>query len=227
MRNLTKILILLTTIKTITPNLLDHPQNLQTTYLTQKDFKNGSYIIKKPGKYILQENIIFSPPQKLPIKLLRTNPAFHLGYFAAIIIQSENVILNLNNFEISQSESHYLHQRFYSHIELGSSPFIPKTGPHDFATEFVVAKNVVIENGVLGLSSHHGVHGNNCERILIRNLKIRDFEVGGVAINGGKFIDVENVVIGPTSKKVAFNGLFSTAKQIEGYVESLVKGGEI
>ena len=224
MKNITTLLTLLTTLTTITttPNH-NHPP----TYLTQKNFKSGSYIIKKPGKYILKENIIFNPPQKIPLHLLRTNPAFHLGFFAAIIIQSENVILNLNNFSIIQSEQHYLHQRFYSHIELGSAPFVPKTGPHDFSSDFVVAKNVVIENGVLGLSSHHGVHGNNCERIKIRNLKIHNFEVGGVAINGGRFIDVENVVVGPTSEKVAFNGLFSTGKQIEGYVEALVEGGEI
>ena len=39
------------------------------TYLYQKDFENGSYIIDKPGTYVLKENIIFDPPFNPPLKL--------------------------------------------------------------------------------------------------------------------------------------------------------------
>ena len=193
-------------------------------YISNKDLKNGPYIITKPGTYILSENIIFDPPQRVPLNLLKKNRAFHLGFFAAIIIQSKDITLDLNNFSITQSDSHYLHQRFYSHIELGSAPFVPKTGPHDFTDNFIIAKNVIIKNGVLGLSAHHGIHGNNCENIFVSNLVIKDFEVGAVSINGGKFVEIDHVEVGPTSNRVAFNGLFSAAKQIKGYVESLVYG---
>ena len=197
------------------------------TYLHQKDFDEGTYIIDKPGHYILKENIIFDPPQQVPITLMRTNPAYHLGFFAAIAIQSKGVVLDLNGCSIVQSLKHYLHQRFYSHIELGSAPFVPKTGPHDFTNNFVIADNVIIKNGILGLSSHHGIHGNNCEHIKMLDLEIKDFEVGAISINGGKNILVKDVVAGPSSKQVAFLGLFSTGKQIEGYVESLEVGGHI
>ena len=203
-----------------------HHQSQKKTYLTQKDFENGSYIIKTPGTYILKQNIIFNPPKRVPISLLRTNPSFHLGFFAAIIIQTKNITLDLNNFSIIQSDTHYLNQRFYSHIELGSSPFVPKTGPHDFTDNFLPARGVIIKNGVLGLSSHHGIHGNNCEDVIVKDLEIRDFEVAGVSVNGAKNFKMENCVVGPSSEKVMVNGLFSTAKFIEGFVEAVVRGKE-
>ena len=194
-------------------------------YLSQKDFKEGSFIIKNPGSYFLTENIIFDPPKIPPKKLLRKNPAFLLGFFAAIVIQTDNVILNLNNFKIKQSMKHYLNQRFYSHIELGSSPFIEKEGPHDFTKNFIIAKNIIIENGFLGLSAHHGIHGNNCEDVLIRNLEISNFEVGGISINGGVRIEVTDILVGPSSIIVPVSGAFSTGMQIIGYLQSLDKGG--
>ena len=43
-----------------------------------------------------------------------------------------------------------------------------------------------IKNGTLGKSSHHGIHGNNMSNILIENLLIEDFEVAGIALNGGE-----------------------------------------
>lgn len=85
---------------------------------------------------------------------------------------------------------------------MGSAPFIPKHGPHDF-TNFKKASFVTIKNGIMGLSSHHGIHGNGCSDILVENLTIRDFEVAGISINEGKFFEVRNVVVGPSSNVVA------------------------
>jgi len=59
-----------------------------------------------------------------------------LGFFAAIIIETNDVTIDLNGFEIKQSHSFYLRQRFYAHIELGSAPFVPRVGPHDFSNRF-------------------------------------------------------------------------------------------
>lgn len=126
-----------------------------------------------------------------------------MGYFAAIIIQTSDVVIDLMGHEIKQSLSFYFRQRFYSHIELGSAPFVPRFGPHDFSSKFKRASRVTIKNGTLGLSSHHGIHGNECSHIRIENLRIRDFEVGGININEGRNITVENVEVGPSSDKVA------------------------
>ena len=195
------------------------------TYITQEDFKEGSLIIKKPSKYIFKHNIIFDPPSVPSNNLLRENKAFLLGFFAAIVIQSDNVTIDLNKFELKQSRKHYLNQRFYSHIELGSAPFVENFGPSNFTDDFIAVKNVVIENGVLGLSAHHGIHGNRCENVIIRNLNILEFELGGISINAGVNVRVKDVVVGPASRIVPVLGTFSSGKQILGFLESLSKGG--
>ena len=103
--------------------------------------------------------------------------AFGIGFFSAIAIPADNVTLDLNGYTLEQSEEHALLQRFYANIELGSAPFIPGQGPHDFGSTFDPAKNVAILNGTLGLSSHHGIHGNSNENVTIQGIDFEDFEV--------------------------------------------------
>lgn len=201
----------------------------KTIWLNNTDFKSGSYIITEPGLYRLEEDIEFNPPKNV-FEYLKKNSAFVLGFFAAIVIQCEDVIIDLNNFEIRQSMEFYITQRFYSHIELGSSPFTKQFGPAHFIAKnnfFTPAKKVTIRNGVLGLSSHHGIHGNNAENIKIENVIIRNYEVAGISINGGQKIFINNCEIGPTSKIVHINGNFAAALQIEKYVDALSSSGDI
>ena len=154
--------------------------------LTQNDFTEGTVRITKPGIYILKENIIFNPNQsndffprmnqleKFP---MGNSGPFHLGFFAAITVESDNVMIDLNGKTIKQSALHNIEQRFYAHIELASSPFIPNQGPGDFGKTIKIPKNVCIMNGTLGLSSHHGIHGNKMENVVIHNVVFKDFEV--------------------------------------------------
>ena len=125
--------------------------------------------ITRPGIYVLQENIIFEPnkdndffPTMEQITSGQypsfTSGPYHLGFFAAITIESDNVLLDLNQKTIKQSALHNLQQRFYANIELASAPFIPTQGPGDFGSSVVTPTNVLIRNGNLGLSSHHGIH---------------------------------------------------------------------
>ncbi len=95
--------------------------------------------------------------------------AFGIGFFAAIAIPADDVSVDLNDYTLEQSEEHALLQRFYANIELASAPFIPGQGPHDFGSTFDPANNVTILNGTLGLSSHHGIHGNRNENVTIQN----------------------------------------------------------
>lgn len=158
--------------------------------LTNVDFSNGTYRIKKPGIYILSEDIVFNPtflfPQKSQKEEYPTgkNGAYHLGFFAAITVECHNVIIDLNGYSIKQSKRHNLLQRFFSIIELASSPFIQKQGPHAFTDTIQSANTCLIMNGSLLNSSHHGVHGNNTHNIVLYNLDIHDFEVAGIALNG-------------------------------------------
>jgi len=171
--------------------------NANTEYavvkLVQSDFNNGTVRIRKPGIYQLGENIIFHPnPDNdfLPTTDQSTlyprgmNGPYHLGFFAAITVEAPDVIIDLNGFTIKQSTLHNLQQRFYAHIEVANSPFIPGQGPHSFTDDYVAANRLLITGGTLGVSSHHGVHGNTANNVVIYNVVMNEFEVAGVALNG-------------------------------------------
>jgi hypothetical protein len=110
--------------------------------------------------------------------------AYHLGFFAAITIETSDVVLDLNGYSITHSKRHSLLQRFFSIIELANSPFIPKQGPHKFTDAIKSASHCLIMNGSLLNSSHHGIHGNLNKDIVMHDLDIHDFEVAGIALNG-------------------------------------------
>ena len=200
-------------------------------YLNQKDFNNGTYRIKVPGIYVLNENITFSPNKniyqstncmdfknvldnfhpKYPDQIEQyPKPPYQFGFFAAITVECDNVIIDLNNKILGQSVIHYFHQRFYSNIELNSSPFIGGQGPSNFG-EIQFPKNIYIKNGILGRSSHHGIHGNGNHNILLENLIIKDYEVGGIALNGSENVIIRNIEIEDSLKDVNINFLYSNA----------------
>ena len=105
--------------------------------------------------------------QKYP---MGSSGPYHLGFFAAITIEADNILLDLNNKTLRQSKLHNVQQRFYANIELASSPFIPNQGPGNFGSTISIPKNIMIKNGCLGLSSHHGIHGNKMEKVILQNL---------------------------------------------------------
>ena len=204
--------------------------------LTQKDFDLGTVRITKPGVYVLNENIVFNPNEendffptheqvKSNLYPIGRDGPYHLGFFAAITIETENVILDLNGHTIKQSILHNLQQRFYSHIELANSPFIPKQGPGSFIASdtFVFAENVLIKNGILAKSSHHGIHGNSMKNIILDNIEITDFEVAGIALNGTKNGIITDINIHDSSKKVPVLSTYSAARFIRNFLPSVKK----
>ena len=54
--------------------------------------------------------------------------AFSMGFFAGISIEADDVIIDLNGFELKMHRDFYLQQRFFSLIELASKPFISGQG---------------------------------------------------------------------------------------------------
>jgi len=200
--------------------------------LSQKDFTNGTVRITKPGIYILKENIVFNPNQsndffprmnQLEQFPMGNSGPFHLGFFAAITVESDNVIIDLNGKTIKQSALHNVEQRFYAHIELASSPFIPNQGPGDFGTTIKIPKNVCIMNGTLGLSSHHGIHGNKMENVTIHNVVFKDFEVAAIALNGGVNCILDSLSIVNTNLNVKVLSTYSSARFIRKFLRNIEK----
>ena len=201
-------------------------EKISPTYLRQSDFNDGTYLITEPGHYVLAEDIIFSPNpgnDYLPKDDSKYSTlGFSLGFFAAISISAENVYLDLNNHTISASKEFVLQQRFFSIIELADSPFIPGQGPGNFSNGINSARNTIIVNGTLGLSSHHGIHGNLNDSILIQKLKIESFEFVGIALNGSSNIVLSKLEIGPNLQESPVLATYSAGRFAKMFAEHLL-----
>lgn len=210
----------------------------KTTYLFQKDFDKGTYIIDQPGTYILAEDISFNPNhERPPYDAVQISPnqlksnggvyedqAYGLGFFAAIAIQTADVTLDLNQNTIEQSKEHALLQRFFAVLELADQPFIPGQGPHNFGGELTPATRVLIKNGTIGRSSHHGIHGNGNRSVTIEGVRFKDFEVAAVALNGVDGLLIKNCTA-ESRNDVPVLGTFSAAQFILPYLDYLVESG--
>ena len=211
--------------------------------------KNGQTekIMGSTNGYIfkLKENISFNPNSLKQIASDLNNPtgneiaragrvkkdqhnfynqrAFGIGFFAAIVLQANNVVIDLNGYTIEQSFEHSIQQRFFSVIELASIPFLPTQGPHTFGKSIKAAENCLIHNGTIGRSSHHGIHGNLSTNIIIKDLKFENYEVGSISLNGVRNIYIDNIVAAGHSINVPVLGIFSSARFIWEYVEELRK----
>lgn len=187
------------------------------TELRNSDFKNGPVYLTNPGIYRLMEDIEFDPLPNFSdiFDSLASYPEashhFVLGYFSAIVINGRNIELDLNGYTLKQSLNHNLQQRFFALIELADRPFLPGQGPADFGSSITSCANITIHNGTLGLSSHYGIHGNNMDSIVIKNLTIYNFEVAGISINGGNNIVIDNVEVRQNYQHIKVTALFSNA----------------
>eukprot|EP01084_Bolivina_argentea_P021273 39520_1 len=201
------------------------------TYLYQSDFLHGTYRIRESGIYIVMEDIMFDfnagDVEDDPLNLDNWWPKadqqqiypgaqsyrdpYFLGFWAGITIETNNVVLDLKGHSLSMSDAFYYKQRWFTTIALESQYFLPGQGPGFFGATPKFAKHVIIRNGVLGLSSHHNIHGHYNHDILIENIHCRDFETHGIQLNGFDGITLKNIEIGPSSTKVFLRGSFGHA----------------
>lgn len=186
--------------------------------LTQSDFSNGTYRITQPGYYKLGESITFNPNPNDDWRP-RVDQAgqyppgkYRLGFFAAITIETTNVTLDLGGHTLKQSPEHYLQQRFYAAVELADQPFVVGQGPAAFGPALGAAHNCLITNGTLGLSSHHGIHGNGNTNIVLTNLNIEHFEIAGIALNGAVDVVIQNVNVHDNTRQVPVKATYSAAR---------------
>lgn len=212
----------------------------ETFYLQQQDFAQGTYIIDRPGTYVLSEDIAFNPnsaqmlnkdaysassvqPRQYQVQGGNySKDAFGLGFFSAIAVVADDVTIDLNGHRLEQSKEHALLQRFFAVIELADQPFIPGQGPHNFGNTIRPASRIVIKNGTIGLSSHHGIHGNGNRFVHIEGVRFEDFEIAAVALNG-----VQNLTVKNCSAKnrddIPVLGTFSAARFLQPYLQHLVE----
>lgn len=160
----------------------------QVIHLTQRDFDSGTYRIQTPHTtIILDSNIEFEPIPSAEVT--RTDKPF-TGWFAAITVETNDVIIDLNGKTLQASEFFLANaENVFADIELDNAPFsgilfgvLGAFFPGD--TEFVAAQNVIIKNGTLGRSDHWCIHGNNNSNITIQDIHAKDFTVAGIELNG-------------------------------------------
>ena len=147
--------------------------------------------------------------------------AYGIGFFAALVVTGEDYIIDLNNCILEQSYQHSIRQRFFSIIELANSPFLSKVGPHNFIYNINCAKYITIKNGHLGLSSHHGIHGNNNVNITFENLTFKDFEVAAISLNGSVFTTMKDINVSNNNHNVSVLGIWSSALFLYPYIKHL------
>ena len=203
----------------------------RTLSLCESDFEDGTVIIDEANTMVeLSCDIIFNPKsdwidspneegayfcEAINANIFegcdKTPGSFRLGFFAAISIEADNVTLNLNNHILAVDPEFALQQRFFTLISVGQGPFIKGQGPANFG-ENINITNIKIYGGELGLSPHHGIHGNLVSNIEISNLKIHDFEVAGIQLNGFKNAYLHDIEIGPSLYGVPVLGRYSQAR---------------
>ena len=147
--------------------------------------------------------------------------AYRLGFFTAIALEAENIIINLNNYTLQQHPEHALQQRFFSVIELADQPFVPKQGPANFGVTIRSSSNVAIINGKIGLSSHHGIHGNGIKNIMVKNVDFIDNEVCGIALNGCVDVYLVNVNIVRNRHDIPVMGSYSAGRFLKLFTTGL------
>ena len=167
------------------PNAMENEDESGIYELWQKHFMDGTYRITKKGRYILMEDIIFdfkAPDGYMDGNLDTYNgpndwwptvdqvddypgagdnmDSYFLGFWAGITIECNDVILDLNGYKLEMSKAFYYQQAFFALISLTSQVFLPGQGPGWFGADLKSAQNVIIRNGELGLTSHHGMFEN-------------------------------------------------------------------
>lgn len=226
--------------------------------LRQCDFECGPVTITQGDTiYRLCEDIVFDPkvaPWKAnpynplnatcPVKTLesandkeeiantcpkdRTN--FKLGFPAAIIILCDGVTIDMNGHSLEMSKKFHLLQRFYSHIQIGASPFETGKGPAPtFDTFDMFPTDIVITSkcgrGVLGLTSHTSIMviGNNSNTVDVSNIDFVNNEVSAGIFNLCGDVKVSCCTLDNCNLVVPVNSIFSGLVQGSSKLEKIVK----
>ena len=192
--------------------------------------KRISLSITKSGTYILDEDIIagsrYTGDDETVLDFGRQvgPPPFHFGIWSILSIECDDVILDLNGYKLAMTDNFAMEQRFFSLIELANQPFPTNTA--GFTSEIKFANNLIIKNGTLDNSSHHGIHGNFNTNVLIDNVTVINFEIAGIAINGGKQIIIQNSKVIGASKKITVLATFAMIQDFKNSLETILSSNK-
>lgn len=166
------------------------------TALTQDQFtpKKEPLTITNPGCYYLKEDIEvdFGAVYDMTGDGKIESPLHH-GFPYAIRILGKDVRIDLNKKTIKMSASYFRLQPFMSIFDLGQFPFPGARGGYPAIKKS--ANNVFIHDGTIGRTSHFGIHGNQNDGLVIRDVKLQHFGVAGIMFNTVKHVSVEHVVV--------------------------------
>jgi len=186
--------------------------------MSNADFANGTLRIVTTGHFVLDGDVHFEPNADNDFRPNRTGQPQYAGapyildFFAAITVEANDVVIDLNGHTLRQTNVHAAQQRFYANIELSNQPFITGQGPAGFGAAPFSVNGLVIENGRLGRSSHHGVHGNGGRRVLMQDVEFVDYEVAAIALNGFKDVLIRRVHALGQSTSIPVLGTYSNAR---------------
>ena len=130
---------------------------------------------------------------------------FYLGFFAAITVETKDVWIDLNGFEIKQRFDFYVRQRWFSNIELSDRAFVSNEGVSSlkfqegdkmfFTPDGKEAGN--LDNELAGHRHRFGVNGagKSAARVIISGGTLGLSSHAGIHGNNNAHIVVEDVVV--------------------------------
>lgn len=192
------------------------PSKMHERRLGREDFANGPVVITEGNTLVmLKESVVIdwtalTPPPGTP---------WHLGFWGALIVQADHVVVDLRGYTIAMSEAYREHQRFFSILEIATAPLPP--GRIGFETELRPFHDIVVRNGTLGASSHFGVHSvSGGARWKFVELAFEDYETGCISISACSDLMIKSCRFGapapPRTSSLfsAFNDLFNAGKRL-------------
>lgn len=158
------------------------------TYLKNNSFRSGTLRIKKPGTYVLTENIIFNPiyPSK------RSDVPINGFWFAGISVECEGrVVIDANGFEFKLSNQYAALNKtnVFTTILLGNNLFAGNLfglngSRFPDTSSYFAAEDVTIENMRVTYTTHFGIRGSQNENVTIRGCHFENYHITAIALQG-------------------------------------------
>lgn len=161
--------------------------------MTQKDFDTGTLRITQPGTYRLVEDVVFNPT------LTRADLPVNGFWFAAISIETDNVVIEGNGFDIRLSDAYAAINpaNVYTAILLGNNLFSGNLfglngSRYPDTSSYVAANNVRINNLRVSYSSHFGIRGSNNTCVIIKYCSFENCLITSVSLQGPVQLEIDN-----------------------------------
>lgn len=197
--------------------------------LKQKDFASGTFRIKKPGTYILCEDIVFDPTLN---RQLRPDLPVNDLWFAGITVETDNVTIDGRGHFINNSIN-YANKNLvavWTSVCLGNNTFsglLFGTGGSRFAdtTSYSSCNNVTIKNLKVSYSTHFGIIGNLNDRVIIQDCNFSNCQTGDVLLLGARMSKITRNVFLGNSIPIPLTAAQSTLYLLRRNLQTLVDDG--